>query len=114
MTRDESASYRGSVYIPPSYRGNALSLCRIAEDECEHERNDCNERCMEAHEEHCPQKDTKCESNLITRLFSDEHGWLWVVLLVAAVLLFDKEKGSAECTGKDEWWPYLLLLLVLL
>lgn len=114
MTRDETASYRGSVYIPPSYRGNALSLCRIAEDECELE-HDCGERCAEAKEIDCrPQNEARCEGNLITKLFSGEKGWLWVVLLVAAVLLFDKDKGSGECKGKDEWWVYLLLLLLLL
>lgn len=92
---------RGSVYIPPSYRGNALALeAATIKDECEIEPP-------------CEKKQER-KGSLLSGLCSGDEGWLWVALIVAAVLLICREKENGTHGGIDDTLLYLGVLLLLL
>ena len=91
---------RGGVYIPPSYRGNALSLeSRAIEEECEKEPP-------------CEKK-TERKGPLLSGLCSGEDGWLWVAVVVLAVFLVCRESDSGRGRSFDDPLLYLGILLLL-
>ena len=98
--------YKGNVYIPPNWRGNALAL----EQMCEREENEqCNQPPLPS--------SPKCEdgglSGFISRLFSGEGGWSLVILLVIALLLLGDGGRDKKEKCSDDTLLYLGLLFLL-
>lgn len=96
--------YKRSVYIPQSYRGNALELERACvpaeETECKAEQGSCP-------------AEQKRESNVLSRLFSSESGNAVILLVLALLLLGDGGRDKKE-KCPDDTLLYLGLLLLLL
>ena len=106
----EKGVYRSSVYIPPTYRGNALEL-GMAREECEaHSERPCPAQ----EQDGCTGGDGKREGGILSRLLSCDSETIWVLLLVGAVLLLGREKNeSCDTDHGDALWYLLLLVLVL-
>ena len=99
--------YKGNVYIPPNWRGNALAL----EQMCEREENEqCNQPPLPS--------PPKCEGGglwgLFSRLLSGDDGWGLVILLVLALLLLGDGGRDKKEKCSDDTLLYLGLLFLLL
>ena len=118
MQENAQSPRNASVYIPPSYRGNALFLESLGreQEECgkdpreyngEHEREnrqECGGECKPPHE--CR------ETGLFGRLAGLVRSDNAVVIAVALFLLFSRKEKKED--QSDDMLTILLLLLVLL
>lgn len=97
--------YNGSVYIPPSYRGNALELERDAKEQYVEE---CKKDTAEGV---CEQKK---DTGGLRHPFSEDGGSSAVVLLVLFLLLLSDAGQDKKGKCPEDMLLYLGLLFLLI
>ena len=117
MYQRATSPHPASVYIPPSYRGNALYLERLGREEeapCDEHEDSSDCRCEPPCECHTPSPSAdSCRGDgIFGRILSFLGSDGAVVAAVVLFLLFSRKSKKEE--QSDDMLTLLLLLLVLL